>query len=305
VVGRGGRGSRGRDRHRLPGAGAALIAAACAAPLFASACAAPPADPARERLAEIADPRAAEVVARTLEAYGGLGAWSGHRSVEYIHRLEFYGGKKTPEKTARQLHRFSIGAGLQAYVEDLDAPAPQVIRMADDVLEVTRGGEQVIDPEQLEFPRLFGRYARWTFQQPWSLLESGSSLTIRSERTPPAAGRTTPDPCDVVRLTRERPDGTPPADWHDFYISQVSRLVDRVHSYRAEDGSYRLTVWSDHRGYDGVRVPTRRVTYASDVTGAIGALEVVVEYAEVRFDVPVLQPPPSARVADAPVPVQR
>jgi hypothetical protein len=75
-----------------------------------------------------------------------------------------------------------------------------------------------------------------------------------------------------------------------------------VHAYRAGDGSYRVTVWSDHRGYDRVRVPTRRATYASDVTGAIGPLEVVVEYADVRFDLPVLQPPPAARVADVPVP---
>jgi hypothetical protein len=276
---------------------AAAAAALAAGALGAAGCGEPPLDPVGERLAEIADPRAAEVVARMLQAYGGWSVWRDHRSVEYVHRLEFYGGARTPERVLRQIHRFSIGHDIEAYLEDLDVTEPLVVRLAGDVLEVTRGGVQVIDPAALEFPRRFGVYARFVFQQPWSLLEDGSSLAIRAERTPPRAGRTTPDPCDVVRLTRRRDDGAPPADWTDFYVSQVSRLVDRVHTYRAEDGTYRVTVWSDHRTTDGIRVPTRRTTYASDVTGAIGALEVVVEYTDVRFDVPVLAPPAPARAS--------
>lgn len=281
---------------RAPARTAALAGLA----LLCAVCGAPPPDPLREHLESIADLGAAEVVAAMFEAYGGYGAWRQHHSVEYVHRLEFYGGKKTPEKVSRQIHRFSIGPDLQAYLEDLDVAPAQIVRLSGDVLEVTRDGEQVIDPKQLEFPRLFSRYARWTFQQPWSLIEPGSSLAIRSQRTPPPAGRTTPDPCDVVRLTLKPQDGSPPKDWNDFYISRVSRLVDRVHAYRAEDGAYRVTVWSDHRGFDGVRAPTRRATYASDVSGVIGPLELVVEYTNVRFDVPVLQPAPPARAAGAP-----
>lgn len=273
--------------HLLMAAAVALAAAGCTHP--------PPPDPVEERLSEIADPDAARVVARMLEAYGGLAAWSDHDSVEYVHRLEFYGRGKTPEKVTRQIHRFSIGVPVQAHLEDLDGDTPQVIHLEEDVLEVTRGGLEVLDPAELEFPRMWSAYARFVFLQPWNMLEAGSSLEIRSPRTPPRAGRTTPDPCDVVRLTRKGADGAPPGDWSDFYISQVSRLVDRVHSYRAEDGTYRVTAWSDHRTTGGVRIPTRRATYASDVIGVVGPLELVVEYADIRFDVPVLKPSAAAR----------
>jgi hypothetical protein len=261
-----------------------------------SACAEAAPDPVLERLRGTADPRAAEVVAGTLEAYGGYAAWSARRSVEYAHRLEYYGGQKTPQAITRQIHRFSLGPELRAYIEDVGVEAPQIVRLDGEALEVSRGGLPVTDPGELEFPQAFVRIARWSFMQPWNLLDPSSRIEIRSGRTPPAAGIVPPGPCDVVRLTLQ-------ADWHDFYVSRLNRLIDRVHSYRAEDAAYRVTIWSDHRRYDGVRVATRRATHASDATGAVGPLEVVVEYADVRFDIPLWDDPapaPSAAESTSP-----
>ena len=73
-------------------------------------------------------------------------------------------------------------------------------------------------------------------------------------------------------------------DWYDFYISRLTRLVEQVHSYRAQENAYRVSLWSDHRTYDGLRVASRREVHASDENGAIGRLEAVAEYSEVRFD---------------------
>lgn len=241
------------------------------------------------------------MVAGTLEAYGGYAAWSARRSVEYVHRLEYYGGQKSPGAITRQVHRFSLGAEVRAYIEELGVEAPQVVRLEGVTLEVSRGGLPVTDPGELEFPRAFVRIARWSFMQPWNLLDPGSRLEIRSARTPPAAGIVPPGPCEVVRLTLEEDGETQRADWHDFYVSRLNHLIDRVHSYRSEDAAYRVTIWSDHRRFDGVRVAARRATHASDATGAVGPLEVVVEYSDVRFDVPLPDAPAPAPVP-APVP---
>ncbi|MGH9749467.1 MAG: hypothetical protein ACRD6R_06055 [Candidatus Polarisedimenticolia bacterium] len=275
------------------------VAALLAAVLPAGGCGAPPADPVRERLAQIADPRAAEVVAMMFAAYGGHPAWTGHRSASYIQRLEFYGGEKTPRKISRQSHRFSLDPPVRLHLEDLEGETPQVVREDGDLLEVLRGGVPVTDPGLLEFPRFFGRLARDAFMQPWNLLAPGADLAIRSARTPPAAGRVPAGPCDVVRLSHENPDGTPGSDWSDFYVSRLSHLVDRVHTFRAEDGAYRVTLWSDHRMVEDVRIATRRATYSSDVTGAIGPLEVVVEYAGLGFDGPVFDGTPLAATPTA------
>lgn len=262
--------------------------------LALSGCVEATSDPILERLRKTADPRAAQVVAGTLEAYGGYAAWSARSSVEYVHRLEYYGGQKAPQAITRQIHRFSLGPEVRAYIEDLGVESPQIVRLDGEALEVSRGGLFVTDPGELEFPRAFVRIARWSFMQPWNLLDPGSRLEIRSPRTPPAAGIVPPGPCDVVRLTLEADGETQRADWHDFYVSRLNHLVDRVHSYRAEDAAYRVTIWSDHRRFDGVRLATRRATHSSDATGTVGPLEVVVEYSDVRFDVPQQDGPPPA-----------
>jgi hypothetical protein len=244
-------------------------------------------DPVVERLAASADPRAATIVRRMLQAYGGHPAWARLGSVEYAQRLEFHGGRDEPQIVTRQRHRFTLGTPARVRLEDLDSAEPQVISLVDDVLQVTRAGAPVTDPEQLGFPRAFAGIVWQAFRQPWNLLDPGAEVAIRSPRTPPPAGRVVPEICDVVRFTEKPPDRREASDWQDFYIGRLSHLVDRVHSYRAEDGAYRVTVWSDHRRFGDVRVATRRATYTSDVTGMVGPLEVVVEYADIRFGVPV------------------
>ena len=251
-----------------------------------------PRDPVAERLEASADPQAAVIVRRMLQAYGRHAVWAGLGSVEYIQRLEFHGGREEPQIVTRQLHRLTLGPEERVYLEDLDGAEPQVIRLVNDVLQVTRAGVPVSDPERLAFPLAFSRIVRQTFRQPWSLLDPGTELVIRSPRTPPPAGLVPSDMCDVVRFTEDPPDKGEPADWQDFYIGRLSHLVDRIHAYRAEDGAYRVTVWSNHRRFGDVRVATRRATYASDVTGMVGPLEVVVEYSDIRFGVPV-DPAPS------------
>ncbi len=78
----------------------------------------------------------------------------------------------------------------------------------------------------------------------------------------------------------------PTLDWYDFYVSRVSHLVDRIHSYSAEDATYRVSIWSDHQKFGSLRVATRRETFSSEASGALGPLEVVAEYSAVRFDAP-------------------
>ena len=250
-------------------------------------CAEPPPDLVGERLQASADSRAAEIIRTMLDAYGGIEAWRRHHTIEYIHRLEFHGGQEEPQVVTRQIHRFTLGGEVRAYIEDLETKEPQVVRLVDDVALVTRAGVPVLDPAQIAFPRAFSLIARRAVLQPWSLLDPGIDLVMRSPRTPPPAGRVPSEMCDVVRFTEAPAGQGAPSDWEDYYVSRLSHLIDRVHSYRGEDGAYRVTLWSDHRTVDGVRMATRRATHSSDVTGVVGALEVVVEYSDVRFDAPV------------------
>ncbi len=250
-------------------------------------CAAAPNDPRNDKLLAIADPQAAEVLAATFEAYGGLAAWSSRRNVEYDYRLEFYGGAKSPQKVTRQRHRLGLGGAEQIYLEDLDVAVPQIVRIDGEALQVTRGGAPLTDPADLDFPRAFGQIARSTFMNPWNLTEPECRLEFRGERIPASPGSVPAGLCFVIRLRFDRggKEGTS-TDWQDFYISRLSHLVDRVHTYRAEDADYRVSIWSDHRTFGDLRVATRRATYASDVSGALGTLEVVAEYSNVQFDAP-------------------
>jgi len=243
-------------------------------------------DPISERLQAIADPEAESVVLAMFDAYGPYSTWSAHRNVEYTYRLQLFGGGKDPQAVVHQLHRFDLGAGERSFAQDLDGTERQVVRVAGSRIDVTRSGAPVTEPAQLEFPRAFMRIARFTFLLPWNLLDTESRLQYRGERTPPMAGHVPSDECDVVRLTFEEKDPSRKDDWHDLYVSRVNHLIDRIHSYRGEDRSYWLSLWSDHRTFGGVRVATRRETHASDVAATIGPLEAVVEYSDVRFDAP-------------------
>ncbi len=268
-----------------PGALVALLGFVLAG-LMQAACGTQEPDPVSRMLESNADPASAEIVAAALKVYGGYVEWSARRNVEYRYRLEFFGGQNVPQKESHQIHRLKLGGEAQAYIEDLDGPVFQTVRLDGDAVEVLRGGLPVTDPASLGFPKAYTRIARWTFLQPWALLDPDVRLEIRAERTPPSAGRVPAGPCDVVRLTFADKETTGPPDWWDFYFDRLNHLVDRVHSYRAEDGAYLVTLWSDHRRFDGLRVATRRETHASDVTGAIGAIELVVEYSDIRFDAP-------------------
>lgn len=258
-----------------------------AAAMALSGCASETNDPLNEKLLAIADPQAAGLLAATFEAYGGLAAWNSHTNVEYDYRLEFYGGAKSPQKVTRQRHRLGLGAGEQFYLEDLDVAIPQIVRMDGEALEVTRGGAPLTDPADLDFPRAFGKIARFAFMNPWNLAEPHCRLEFRGERIPASPGSVPAGPCLVIRLRFDRggKEGTS-TDWQDFYISRLSQLVERIHTYRSEDADYRVSIWSDHRTFGDLRVATRRETYASDVKGSLGTLEVVAEYSNVRFDAP-------------------
>jgi hypothetical protein len=249
-------------------------------------CAEPEVDPVMDRLRVISDPRGANAVAAMLEAYGGVPAWNRLHNVEYVYNLRIYGGSETPKFSTRQLHRIGLGNEVQVYVEDLESTPLQVVRCDAGEVAVTRDGQPVSDPESLEFSRAFSRIIRWSFRTPWMLLDRPAQLEGRAERTPNSSSPVPVGPCDVVRLRFTEPTaGGAIDDWHDFYISQRSHLIEQIHSYRAEDESYRLTIWSDHRTIDGVRVAARRETYASDLYGEIGGLEAVAEYGDVRFNV--------------------
>ncbi len=282
-----GSGARGTSAGAGPRACiVALLAPALIASALSWGCRGSEPDPVTERLQAIADPEAEGVALALFEAYGPYAAWSAHHNVEYSYRLQFYGGQKEPQAVSRQLHRLDLGPGERSFAHDLEGTAPQVVRVQDDRIEVTRAGAVVNDPRQLEFPRAFMRIARWSFLLPWNLLDAESSLQYRGERTPPPASRVPSDPCDVVRLTFEEKDPARKDDWHDIYVSRVNHLIDRIHSYRGEDRSYWVSLWSDHRTFGGVRIAIHRETHASDVTGVLGPLEAVVEYSEVRFDAP-------------------
>jgi hypothetical protein len=187
---------------------------------------------------------------------------------------------------ARQVHRLDLGPGDRSFAQDLEGEAPQTVRVAGGRIDVVRAGLPLTDPAQLEFPRAFMRIARWSFLLPWNLIDGESSLEYRGERTPPAASRLPPDVCDVVRLTFPAKDPVRKDDWHDIYVSRVNHLIDRIHSYRGEDRTYWVSLWSDHRTFGDVRVATHRTAHASDVTGMLGPLEAIIEYSDVRFDAP-------------------
>jgi len=250
-------------------------------------CGEAPRSPLDERLLAIADPQAAEVLSATFEAYGGYAAWSRRSHVEYTYRLEFYGGQKSPQKITRQRHRLGLGAVEQVYLEDLDVPVPQIVRIDGEALEVTRGGTPLADPADLDFPRAFGQITRFAFMNPWNLIDPQCRLEFRGERTPIGPGGVPAGPCVVIRVRFDRggKEGES-TDWQDFYISRLSHLVERIHSYRAEDADYRVVVWSDHRMFDDLRIATRRETYSSDASGVLGTLEVVAGYSDVLFDAP-------------------
>lgn len=241
--------------------------------------------PLEAQVEAITDPRTREVVAAMYRGYGGHDAWSRLRNVEYTYSLLLYGGPASPRAAMRQIHRFGLGPTPQAYVEDLDGEHPRIVRLNGPELHVTRGGVPVSDTDRLDFPRAYSRIVRWAFLNPWNLLDAGVRLESRSPRTPQTKGAVPAGMCDVLRL---RFEGSGPLgdmdDWHDFYVSRRSRLVEQVHSYRAADNTYRLAIWSDHRTHSGVRVASRRETHASDAAGSIGPLEAVAEYIGVRFD---------------------
>ncbi len=255
--------------------------------LVTVACGVAEPDPLGERLAAVADSRTAAVLTEMLQAYGGYETWTSRRNAEYTYRLELYDGGSEPQVVSRQIHRLGLGSKAQAYIEDLDVEVPQIVRLDGDDLEVTRGGEPVRDAAHLDFPAAYGQIVRWTFRSPWHLLDWNSRLSFRAARTPQTAGPVPTGACDVIRLQLDEngPWGSED-DWHDFYISRLSRLVEQIHSYRAVDNSYRVSIWSDHRAFDGLRVASRRHTYASDESGTIGPLEAIAEYADVRFDAP-------------------
>ena len=289
AAGTGPAGARKSPRDRGPHAAAfifAILLPACLVAGSSSACATRDPDPLSERLDAIADPEAAAVVIASFEAYGPYSVWLAHHNVEYTYRLEFYGGQKEPQAVSRQTHRLDLGPLARSFAQDLEGDAPQVVRVAGDSLEVRRAGVPVLDPAQLDFPRAFIRIARWSFLLPWDLIDPEARLQYRGDRTPPMASRVPSDLCDVVRLTFEAKDESRRDDWHDIYISRVNHLIDRIHSYRAEDAAYRVSIWSDHVKFADLRVATRRATYASDAGGTLGALELVAGYSDIRFDAP-------------------
>ncbi|HZM70194.1 MAG TPA: hypothetical protein VFB95_07485 [Candidatus Cryosericum sp.] len=253
-----------------------------------AACGPAPADPALDRVRLVTDgPEATSAVAAMLQAYGGTEAWDRMANVEYRYTLSFYGGQPAPVRLTHQLQRLGLGEEPQVYIEDIDGPERQIARLDGAAFSLMQDGAPVGDSSQIEFRETYARIVRWSFLMPWILLDPASRLESRGVRTPQTAGPVPAGPCDVVRLRFERPtDGGGTDDWHDIYISRLSRLIEQVHSYRAQPNDFRLSVWSDHQNFGGIRVATRRRTYASDAGGAIGKLEAVDEYDDIHFDAP-------------------
>lgn len=272
--------------------------------LVTAACGAEMDDPIQERLRAIADPEATEPVAKMLRALGGHEAWFSKRNAEYVYQLSLFDGESSPQLVTRQIHRLGLGTEVQAYVEDLDGRPLQIVRLNDDELEVISDGVRVDDADFVALPRAYTRIGRWRFRTPWNLIDPQARLESRGVRTPKRSSSIPPIACDVVRLTffESNPVGGID-DWHDFYISRSSHLVEQVHSYRAQDDSYRVSIWSEYRNVDGVRIAHRRETHLSDKRGNIGALQAIAEYADVHFDAPfgsdIFRPtmPPAASTA--------
>jgi len=230
------------------------------------------------------DEAAQKAVSALLSSLGGYEVWQQMREVEYQYRFQFYGGDAAPRLTRSQRHWLSLDDEVHVKLEDLEGVQPLEVRLDGDQVALRRAGSAVNDPETAEFERAFGRQVRWEFLTPWNLLHPGILLESRGVRTPPAAGKVPTGPCDVVRVRFERPmEGGGTDDWHDVYISGRSHLVEEILSYRSASNQYRLSVWSDQKPFDGLRIATRRETYASDEAAEVGQLEAVAEYSDVRF----------------------
>jgi len=266
----------------------ALLVASWLAACAVAACAAPQNDPVTDRIRLVAaDASAADAVASMLREYGGYEAWVARHAVEYRYTLSLFAGDPTPRMVTRQVHHIGLGDAVRVELLDIDSDEPQVVSLDGDAINVTQNGAVVDDASEIAFRRTYARALRWDFMTPWNLLDPSARLESRGVRTPQPTGPVPVGPCDVVRLRFERvTEGGGTDDWYDFYISRRSHLVEQIHSYRADAHGYRLAVWSDTRAFDGLRVATRRATYASDASAAAGRLEAVAEYADVRFDLP-------------------
>lgn len=256
----------------LAGAGVLLALAA------GLACGGPAeADPVFERIRAITDDAGAvRAIAATLSAYGGLDTWAARRNVAYRFALAVYAGDPAPRRTTLQIHRLTLGPEVHLEMEDLDPAPSHTVRIDGDRVTVGGGAQEADD--DTEFRRAYGLALRRDIRLPWSLLDEGTTIEPRAVRTPAPAGPVPAGPCVVLRLRESD-------DWQDLYISQRSHLIEQVHSYRAGANDFRLSVWADHREFDGIRVATRRSTYASDAAATVGRLEAVAEYADLRFDV--------------------
>lgn len=283
-----------------------MTTAAALLAMLPAACGPAPADPALDRVRLVTDgPEAASVVAAMLQAYGGTEAWDRMANVEYRYSLSFYGGQPEPVRLTHQLQRLGLQDEPQVYIEDIDGSERQIARLDGADFSLTQDGAPVANASQIQFRETYARIVRWSFLLPWILLDPASRLESRGVRTPQTAGPVPPGPCDVVRLRFERPtDGGGTDDWHDIYISRLSHLIEQVHSYRAQPNDFRLSVWSDHQNFGGIRVATRRRTYASDAGGTVGKLEAVAEYDDIHFDAPfdasIFHAPAGAATADNP-----
>jgi hypothetical protein len=270
-------------RAAAPRSNAAALSAVAAAGIFLALAAtlacgrASQSDPVFERIRAVTDDaEAVRAIAATLSAYGGLDTWAARHNVAYRFALAVYAGDPAPRRTTLQIHRLTIGSEVHLEMEDLD-PAPlRTVRIDGD--RVTLTGAAPEGDDDTEFRRAYGLALRRDIRLPWSLLDEGTSIESRGVRTPAPAGPVPPGPCDVLRLRVSD-------DWQDLYISRRSHLIEQVHSYRAGPNDFRLSVWADHREFDGIRVATKRSTYSSDAAAAVGRLEAVAEYSDVRFDV--------------------
>jgi hypothetical protein len=230
------------------------------------------------------DEKAQRAIAALLSSCGGYEVWQQMREAEYRYRFQFYGGDPQPRLVRLQQHWLSLDDEVHVRLQDVEGADPIEVRLDRDQVALLRGGQPFDEPSQAEFQRAFGRQVRWDFLVPWTFLQSGILLESRGVRTPPTAGKVPSGPCDVVRVRFERPmEGGGTDDWHDVYISGRSHLVEEILTYHSAANQYRLSVWSDQRDFDGLRVATRRETYASDEGAAVGQLEAVAEYSDVRF----------------------
>jgi len=269
-------------------AAAALLAAALVVPGAGLGCGATvDQDPVFERIRTVTEePDAVRAIAAMLSAYGGLDTWTARHNAEYRFALAVYAGDAAPQRTTLQIHRLALGPDVHLEMEDL-APAPEhVVRIDGDVVAIG-GATAGAETGDIEFTRAYGRAIRWDFRLPWCLLDPGTIVTSRGVRTPTPAGPVPPGPCDVLRLRFASGSSSGASDdWQDLYISRRSHLLEQVHSYRAGPNDFRLSVLADHRDFDGIRIATRRETHASDASAAVGRLQAVAEYTDVRFDVP-------------------